>query len=172
MMRAIASEHAFQLAVRVGCKRRSATIVPDEWPPRPGRSRPGPYRTRLTGRLTFHLSEAGPCAASGDAYKKEKQGFRLASKQTFFCFSLVFCEPSPGRGLDVSTSPDLDRALRLVLLEQSRRSGGEAYKSSNRRCHLPCRGVRDIFAYVRLCRWPQKRCGRPCVLSSVSVVCA
>ena len=41
-----------RLVVRVGCSRRSATVVPEEWPPRSSR-RLGPYRTRLTGRLTL-----------------------------------------------------------------------------------------------------------------------
>ena len=50
--------------------------------------------------------------------KKEKQGSRLASNIIVFAFSLVFYEPSPEQGLDVYTSPDLDRALRLVLLKQ------------------------------------------------------
>jgi hypothetical protein len=37
---------------RVGCSRRSATGVPEEWPSRRG-DKPRPYRTRLTGRLAF-----------------------------------------------------------------------------------------------------------------------
>ena len=37
-------------AVRVGCLRRRATGVPDEWPSRGAFAAP-PYRTRLTGRL-------------------------------------------------------------------------------------------------------------------------
>jgi len=38
-------------AARVGCSRRRATGVPEEWPSRAGLL-PAPYRTRLTGRLT------------------------------------------------------------------------------------------------------------------------
>ena len=37
---------------RVGCLRRPATGVPEEWPSRRG-DKPRPYRTRLTGRLAF-----------------------------------------------------------------------------------------------------------------------
>jgi hypothetical protein len=37
-------------AVRVGCSKRRATGVPEEWPSRAG-PRPAPHRTRLTGRL-------------------------------------------------------------------------------------------------------------------------
>jgi len=40
----------FQTAARVGCTRRAATRVPDEWPSRGGNPA---HRTRLTGRLTF-----------------------------------------------------------------------------------------------------------------------
>ena len=39
-------------AARVGCSRRPATGVPEEWPSRRG-DEPRPYRTRLTGRLAF-----------------------------------------------------------------------------------------------------------------------
>ena len=39
-------------AARVGCSRRPATGVPEEWPSRRG-DKPRPYRTRLTGRLAF-----------------------------------------------------------------------------------------------------------------------
>jgi hypothetical protein len=43
-------------AVRVGCSKRRATGVPEEWPSRVG-PRPAPHRTRLTGRL---IREGGP----------------------------------------------------------------------------------------------------------------
>ncbi len=42
----------FRIAVRVGCLRRAATCVPDEWPSRRG-ARPSRHRTRLTGQLAF-----------------------------------------------------------------------------------------------------------------------
>jgi len=57
-------------------------------------------------------------ASGGPFPKKEKQGSRLASNTHFFVFSLAFYEPTPEQGLDVYTSPDLDRALRLALNEQ------------------------------------------------------
>src|SRR5436305_7252378 len=40
-----------RVAVRVGCFRRRATGVAEEWPSRLGCVRSRPYRTRLTGRL-------------------------------------------------------------------------------------------------------------------------
>ena len=50
-----------RLVVRVGCSRRSAMAVPEEWSPRPRSRNSGPYRTRLTGRLTpsFHSLSTG-----------------------------------------------------------------------------------------------------------------
>src|SRR5215217_7209433 len=45
-----------RLVVRVGCSRRLATAVPEEWSPRQGS--PWPYRTRLTGRLTPRLLQS------------------------------------------------------------------------------------------------------------------
>ena len=39
--------------IRVGCVRRPATGVQDEWPPRFCPKGQGPYKTRLTGRLTL-----------------------------------------------------------------------------------------------------------------------
>ena len=46
-----------QVAVRVGCLRRRATGVPEEWPSRAG-FRLAPHRTRLTGRLTLNKDKA------------------------------------------------------------------------------------------------------------------
>ena len=45
---------SFRSVVRVGCRRRMATSVQDEWLPR--RTQVRPYRTRLTGQLTLHPS--------------------------------------------------------------------------------------------------------------------
>ena len=49
---------------RVGRSRRSATTVPEEWPPRPGARASGPYRTRLTGRLIHFFLGAQRFGAS------------------------------------------------------------------------------------------------------------
>jgi hypothetical protein len=51
-------------------------------------------------------------------FTKKKSKARALLPTNIFCFSLVFYEPSPEQGLDVYTSPDLDRALRLALIEQ------------------------------------------------------
>ncbi len=51
------------LVIRVGCVRRCASAVPDEWLPRSGR--PGPYRTRLTGQLAIFLLFPGDARSPG-----------------------------------------------------------------------------------------------------------
>ncbi len=59
-------------AARVGCLRRSAMGVPDEWPSRRGNS---PDRTRLTGRLVLFLSP--PACAMNSSSPFSPCGARL-----------------------------------------------------------------------------------------------
>ena len=65
-------------AVRVGCSKRRATGVPEEWPSRV-RLRLAPYRTRLTGRLIreggLAPQRAGPPPVSEDRCQMTKDHF-------------------------------------------------------------------------------------------------
>ena len=72
-------------AARVGCSRRPATGVPEEWPSRRG-DEPRPYRTRLTGRLAFALllvqtrSKRSPTSPHDAAVQPEKAIMLRADK--------------------------------------------------------------------------------------------
>ena len=69
--------------VRVGCLRRPVTDVPEEWPPRPCPSGHGPYRTRLTGRLTPCLAfQPAAARASSIACQRTSAGSQPMARRT------------------------------------------------------------------------------------------
>ena len=91
---AITPQGDVRLAVRVGCSRQRANVVPEEWPSRIVRhKRAVPYRTRLTGRLMFSAK-----ALSEKTRLTENEGFGLTRRTprqfqgrsvTIFCSNAV-----------------------------------------------------------------------------------
>ena len=68
--------------VRVGCLRRLATGVPEEWSPRPCSRGHGPYRTRLTGRLTFFPRQVPRPRALASAPQRTSAGSHPMERRT------------------------------------------------------------------------------------------
>jgi hypothetical protein len=69
-----------RLAVRVGCSRQRANVVPEEWPSRiVCHKRAVPYKTRLTGRLISCVE-----AFSGEARFRIASGKHTSAKNEGF----------------------------------------------------------------------------------------
>jgi hypothetical protein len=72
---AITPQGDVRLAVRVGCSRQRANVVPEEWPSRiVCVKRAVPYKTRLTGRL-ISCSEVKFRFASRKTHPAKNEGF-------------------------------------------------------------------------------------------------